>query len=255
MKTCLLLLTALTILASGCGRDPVYRTVLTDNERIAEKAPVLVDGVTAGYLKALRIEGGNRIAELVFIDELAERTIKDGVVRVLSNNGSIDLRSANTQRQSPSQSVAAPIPTQSQAEYALRQYATKQTLVVAGIALLVVLILCLICKSLFHVGLIVLCLAVAGLTAWILHPYLIPHIEQLYAAAPDHVQGASPPDSAASPGGNSSRSIERWDSGFVRALEHKPHPRVVAFAAILVLAFIPYAILLGSAVRSLRRKN
>ena len=257
MKTPLPLITSMAILLLivGCRDQTVYRTKLGKNELFTENASVLVDGVPSGFVKALHIEGDDRVALLVLTDHDAQQKAKVGMLRIISEDGRVHLRTASVPPGTPSLSPTAFIPTQSQTECPLRKYATKQIFIIVGIVLATILILCFLVRSLFHVGLIMLCLALAALTAWIFHPYLTPHVERLYAAS-------STPKAEQADAGHAPRSenrvstpIKEWEAKIFPVLEHRPHPRVAAFAGIFVLAFIPYSILLGGAVRSLCRKD
>jgi hypothetical protein len=107
----------------------------------------------------------------------------------------------------------------------------------------------------FNVSLVILCLALAGLTGWILHPHLVPHIEKLYAPSAAIHNNADANDQVAAAGNGASAPIREWETKLVQVLENRPNPRVAAFAVILVPSFILYAILIGNAIRSLRRER
>ena len=251
------LITALTVLlsATGCGRQTTYQTRLAPDEKITEKAPVIVDDVPAGVVKELRVESGERIAVFMLTDErFPQGKLKAGTIRMVED-GRIHLRTDLVRAESPILQAGAFIPIQNKTEFTVKKYATNQTLVFVGVVLVAVLVLCLVFKKAFNLGLVILCLALAGLTGWILHPHLVPRIEKFYASSPaiQNVANASEQNSAS--GSSTSTPIKKWETTFVQVLEHRPNPRVAAFAAILVLSFIPYAILLGSAVRSLSREQ
>ena len=244
----------ISLLFAGCSREIELKTKLLPDEKIPEKAQVFLDGATAGYVKAVRIESGDRIAVLALTDKsLAQQQIKLGTVRVVED-GRINLRTDLVRAGSPALQAGAFIPIRSKVEFTVKKYATNQTLVFVGIALIAVLVLCLAFKKVFNVGLVILCLALAGMTGWILHPHLVPYIEKFYASSPStHNDASANEQSAASR--DASAPIKEWETKFVQVLEHRPNPRVAAFAAILVLSFIPYALSLGIAMRSLRRER
>jgi len=243
------------LVATGCEREVEYRTKLAKIEQVAEKSPVFVDGVNVGYVKALRVESGDRVALLAFTNKsLARQQIKLGAVRVIED-GRINIRTDSVRPDSPVLPAGSFIPIQSKTEFTVKKYATNQTLVFVGIIVVGVLVLCLVFKKLFNVGLVFLCLALAALTGWILHPHLVPHIEKFYASSPATHSDADANEKVAAPDNGASAPIKEWEAKFVQVLEHRPNPRVAAFAAILVLSFIPYAILLGIAMRSLRRER
>jgi len=245
----------ISLLFAGCSREIELKAKLLPDEKVSLKAPVLLDGTTAGYVKAVQIESGDRIAVLALTDKsLAQQRIKLGTVRVVED-GRIHLRTDLVRAESPALQAGALIPIQTKTEFTVKRYATNQTLVFAGIALIAVLVLCLVFKKMFNVGLVILCLALAGLTGWILHPHLVPYVEKFYASSSAAHKSEDANEHIAATPEAASAAIKEWESKFVQVLEHRPNPRVAAFAAILVLSFVPYAILLGSAMRSLRREG
>jgi hypothetical protein len=244
----------ISLLFAGCSHEFELKTKLLPDEHITEKEPVLVDGAVVGYVRTVRVESGDRIAVIALTDKaLAQRQIKIGTVRVVEE-GRIHLRTDLVRAESPNLQPGAFIPIQGQAEFTVKKYATNQTLAFVGIVLVAVLVLCLVFKKALNLGLVMLCLAMAGLTGWILHPHLVPRIEKFYASSPAIQNGADASEQNSVSGSDTSTPIKKWETTFIRVLEHRPNPRVAAFAAILVLSFIPYAILLGSAMRSLRHK-
>ncbi|MDA1274841.1 MAG: hypothetical protein O2960_12455 [Verrucomicrobia bacterium] len=254
LKLALALMTL--VLCNGCKREIELKTVAADDEQIEVNAPVLLDGAIAGYVKALRAEADQRIAILALPDTKATREkLKLGAVRILEK-GRIDIRTDQVTEDSPALTSQAFIPKESQPEdftrSARKRYASEQTLVFAGIALVAAVLLCLVFKSAFKLGLVLICLAAAALVGWVLHPRVVPSIEKYYASsqAMHDNTGANlttPPshDPASAP-------VNEWETRFVMVLEHRPNPRVVAFAAVFLASFFVLAILLGSALRALR---
>jgi hypothetical protein len=247
MNTPTFLLT-LTILvcATACDGESMYRTTLGADERMSDDPIAFVDGLMPGFVKALQVAGNDRIAELILSNNDAEKKVKAGVSRLLADDGLPQLRLGSRQS---AQAMSSSLhdfrvtPT-SKLEEGLYHYFTEQTWVIAGAAVAIILIVSIILRSLLRIGLIIVCLTLAGLTAWVFHPHLIPYIEKIYATAPD---AHDEPDFSPS-----FRDALPPINTLIRVLKHKPPTRVAAFATVLTLTFIPYAILLGGAIRSLR---
>jgi hypothetical protein len=136
----------------------------------------------------------------------------------------------------------------------VERFSTPQTLLVAGVALLALVMFLFLFRSAVTVAVLILVLALASVTAWALHPYLVPKVLKVYQAMPSTPEAtardAADPDQAQNhPGDTSLASAERRA---VEILNHRPDPRLVAFAVSFTGAFLLYGLILGRAVRALK---
>ena len=258
MKAQLLLKFALAFLilgfASGCNRSPTFQTKLGNDEQMPEKAPVLVDNVQAGYVKALKVEGGERVAVLAITNaQIAKKELKTGIVRVIED-GRINLRTDGVKTDSAPLSMGAYIPSKSKAQYAVEKFTSAPMLAVVVIAVAVVLLVMICLKSATHFVVLSLALTLAGVSAWALHPYLVPEIQTLYQSMPTtskaEANTANQPSAAKS--GSGLATVEKY---FVDVLNNRPDPQVLAFAATFTFWFLLYSLLLSRAIRALKRRE
>jgi hypothetical protein len=167
-RTILMLALALAVLAvtGGCDRALVLKTKLGDDEQIATKAPVLVDGVEVGYVKELMVEAGKRIAVLAVTDKrIAQERIKVGVVRVTDDGGRIVLRTDTIKSDATVLHAGAYIPTKSKAQYQVEKLTSRRTLAVVTIVVVVVVLIVICLKSAVNAVAVLLALALAGVSA------------------------------------------------------------------------------------------
>ena len=212
----------------------------------------MVDSQPAGYLQDVQVQAGDRVALLVLTNAiLAQKSLRQGVVRVI-DNGRIQLRTDLIGPNAPALEKGAFIPLQEKAEFTVRKYANSHTLLLALAALAIALILCIAFRKLFNLGLVTLCLAMAGLTGWVLYPYLVPQIQKLYAMAPSSQISANAGQQDGTAESGAPATASRWQGKALDLLEQRPDPRLAAFAVILILSFFPYAFILGKSVRLLR---
>jgi hypothetical protein len=212
---------------AGCERAFVAKTKIAQDEQVSVKAPVYVDGVQAGYVKNLQLENGDRIAELAITNkQLAAKKMKVGIVRVVEK-GRINLLSDGVKPDAARLDPGTLIPTKTKVQYTIQKYATIQTLIAVGIGLVAVLLLGLILKSVFKFSLLVLCLGLAGLTAWVVHPYAAPIVHEFYAASPQARDSSQPPPSNAAPAPEQleGEKVKNFEAQLIEILDRRPNPR------------------------------
>jgi len=252
----LLMLVAIIALAvtTGCNRALVLKTPLEPSEKVAKGDTVLVDGVAAGQVKSVVADGGQRVAVLAVTDEAgARQKMRAGVVRVIQD-GQIDLRTDGVATDSAPLPSGALIPAKTKAAFVVGKVANKQIglvilLAVVGIALLVILF-----RSAKGAVVVLLALLLAVATGWVLHPYAVPWVEQVYNSVPAADEsGTSRADQT--PDKNSTgQGVAALERRAVEFLNHRPDARLVAFTAVSVVGFVIYLLFVGSAMRTLKPK-
>lgn len=257
MKTRFLINTTIAALMlgtfTGCNRSPTFQTKLDKDEQMQQNAPVLVDNVQAGYVKALKLERGERVAVLVITNaEIVKADLKTGIVRVIED-GRINLQTDAVKADSTPLPVGAFIPAESKFAHAVGKVGSKKLLLVLSAAALCVLFILILLKAARVTGIIVLALLLAGITGQVLYPYLIPWVERLYQAAPAATASAAPVLNNATNQPATMHSMSGVISSVTKFLNHPPDARLVAFAAVFFVGFCAYALLLNGVIRVLKR--
>lgn len=258
MKTKSLLILAVMVfilaVATGCNRELVLKTSLDPAEKVSKGDTVLVDGVPAGHVKNLVIEGSQRLAVLAIEDEAgARQKMRTGVVRVI-RDGQIDLRTEGVTTDSAALPSGSLIPTKSKATFAVGKVANTKTvlvilLVVVGVSLLVVLF-----RSAKRAVVLLLALLLAVATGWVLHPYAVPWVEKLYKSVPSAAESGDAQTDQTPDQNSTGQSVAGLERRAVEILNHRPDARLVAFTAVSVVGFMLYVLFVGSAMHALKPK-
>ncbi len=259
MKPQKLLMLALTltalVVASGCDRAVTFKTKLDENEKVAMKSPVFIDDTEAGYVEELKVEAGERVAVLALTDkQVAKERIRSGVFRVVGEVGRIVLRTDGVKADAAHLPAGTFIPSKSKTQYAVERFTGRGTLALVVIAVAVVLLIVILLKSAAHYLVLLLALGLATVSAWALHPYLVPQIQTLYQSMPVKSQTQAQTGNGTSGTEPNFRSPIIEDN-FANALGRRPDPRVLAFAASFTFGLLFYAVLLSRAVRALKRNE
>ena len=245
----LFVLTIGALFLSGCGKQVVLKTVLDADEAVQPKDAVYVDGNPAGVVRAVRLEGGLRLAEFAIKDEAAQEKMRAGVLREPGAQR-INLTTGEVKP------GAAPLPEgqiisrQSKIEYAAKKYAFNQTTLIVVGGVLAAVLLALILKKVFKSAVVLaLALPLAGATAWVVTPNVVPIVERFYASAPvkENVSSAAPADKQPLP--NVMAKTKELEGKLVQILDHRPDPRAVSFSMVFLLGFVCFACLVGGVIR------
>jgi len=231
----------------------VLKTPLEPGEKVAKGDAVLVDGVAAGRVKSVVADGGQRVAVLAVTDEAgARQKMRAGVVRVIQN-GQIDLRTDGVATDSAPLPSGSLIPAKSKAAFVVGKIANKQIGLVILLAVVGVVLLVILFRSAKGAVVVLLALLLAVATGWVLHPYAVPWVEQVYHSVPAADEsGTSQADQT--PDQNSTgRGVAGLERRAVEVLNHRPDARLVAFTAVSVAGFLIYALVMKSVLCVFKR--
>lgn len=217
-----------------CGCKKSYNTVVNPDEGITKHSPVTVDGQRAGEVKQVQVKDGQLIAEFD-IERSAEVQIRHGIVRV--RGGSVvDLRTTTVDASAQLLPAGAFIPVQNALEHSLSKYAHNRTVLIVAAALVVAVLLAVFFGRAFKSGLVLAGLLLfSTASAWLLHPFLTPYVERLYASTAN--TGVAAP-SAQLP---STTTVQALQNKLQAILASRPDPQLVAFIAALLVSLVVIA--------------
>lgn len=231
----------ISLLLAGCSREFELKAKLLPDEQISEKSPVLLDGTIAGYVKAVRIESGDRVAVLALTDKpLAQQRVKLGTVRVVED-GKISLRTDGADARSPMLANGETVPVMSKTGFAVRHLASNKmlTALLAGLAVVALVLFCF--RRLARGWLLLLTLVLSGWIAWVALPWTSDAVAKVYTRLPQAASVTS---------GGSSQDVGA-ESVISRLMEKRPSPEAVAYAAVFVATFIVLSAVMRSSLKRL----
>jgi len=264
---------------NGCLTDFTVRTVLENDEVVKVGDPVYVDGIPAGSVKWVKFHDGSKLAELRISERgLIESKMRVGLVRLIEKD-KINLTSDAVQHGAVQLSSGDIIPSKAHPIYTLQKYGTTESLIVAAIATVALTLLFIVFRSFFNLLVILICLLLSASTAWVLYPLGVHYVEKLYDHFPETAQMKRVESSDISLQGNSyqqhnSNAITTTDKSVIQPqlstpnntkhirdlqvkvqefLSGRPDPRLVSFVAVFLVSFVFYSLLLGKALKAIRR--
>ena len=248
-KTQLLWVFLVILALAGCGRNFTLKTVLNADETVQRDDAVYVDGTMAGKVRAIRLEGGLRLAELAITEPSARSRMKVGVVRN-PQSGRVELLTSGVVTNAAPLAPGALIPTQSKLGFAFTKYALNQTTLIAVAAFLVALLLGLGFKKIFKSVLVLaVALPLSGLAAWVITPNVTPVVEEFYAKASVKNSADSSGSLSSDPVPSVLTKAKVIEGKLIQVLVQRPDPRVVAFSGVFLIALCVFACVTGGMIR------
>ena len=150
--------------------------VLEKNEELTKGMPVFVDSTKAGTVTAIGEEGGERVADLAITSKEARERLRVGALRV-PEPGRIQINTDAVKDGAVPLPHGARIPTTSKVGYLVAKYSQTSTLATVGIAVVILVILWLVFRSLVGTIGLVLCVLLSGVVTQAIHPYVVPWVE------------------------------------------------------------------------------
>lgn len=254
----------LTLLVS-CDRPLRLQVVLEKNEEVAKGMPVLVDSTKAGTVVGVGEEGGDRVADLAITVNEARERLRVGAVRV-REPGRIQINTDAVKDGAAVLPRGARIPTTSKVGYWVAKYSQTSTLATVGIAVVILVILWLVFRSLVGTIGLVLCVLLSGVLTQVIHPYVVPWVEKaVNRIGPPPVPGPTlpiqeqekatvPTESVAkSPLPPAAQVYKQAEATVIEVMNARPSPVVLAWCLVFVACFIGFNVVLGRVSRVWRK--
>ncbi len=245
----------------SCSRPLRLQVVLDANEELTAGMPVFVDAVEAGTVVAIGEEGGERVANLAITHREATERLRVGVVRV-RQSGRIQINTEAVKEGATALPHGARIPTTSTVGYWVAKYSQTSTLVTAGIAVVILVILWLVFRSLVGTIGLVLCVLLAGVVTQVIHPYVVPWVEralnrigpppQAAAALLAPTDTKAPATTGALTNGSLPPAVKVYkdaEATVIEVMNARPSPLVLTWCAVFVACFIGFNVVLGRVSR------
>ena len=258
------LLGTLALLVS-CSRPLRLQVVLEKNEEVAKGMPVLVDSTKAGAVVAVGEEGGERVADLVITVKEARERLRVGVIRV-REPGRIQINTDAVMEGAAALPHGARIPTMSKVGYWVTKYSQTSTLAAVGIAVVILVILWLVFRSLVGTIGLVLCVMLSGVVTQAIHSYLVPWVEKglnhigpppgLVPTQPvrELEKHPVPPESAIkSAVPPAAKVYKEAEATVIEVMNARPSPVVLTWCIVFVACFIGFNLVLGRVSRVWRK--
>jgi hypothetical protein len=255
---------ALLLLVS-CSRPLRLQVVLEKNEDLTKGMPVFVDSTKAGTVIAIGEEGGERVANLAITLKEARDRLRVGAVRV-RESGRIQINTDAVKDGAAVLPHGARIPTTSKVGYLVAKYSQTSTLMAVGIAVVILVILWLVFRSLVGTIGLVLCVLLSGVVTQAIHPYVVPWVEKALncigppPASPATLQVQEQPKPAAAeatttgPLPPAAQVYKQAESTIIEVMNARPSPVVLTWCIVFVACFIGFNLVLGRVSRVWRKK-
>jgi len=249
----------------SCGRPLRLQVVLEKNEEVAKGMPVHVDSTKAGTVVSVGEEGGERVADLAITVTEARERLRVGAVRV-REPGRIQINTDAVKDGAAALPRGARIPTTSKVGYWVAKYSQTSTLAVVGIAVVALVILWLVFRSLVGTIGLVLCVVFAGIVTQAIHPYVVPWVEKAMnrmgpppASAPtlpvQEPKTSPTPAESASNGSlpPAAQVYKQAEATIIEVMNSRPSPVVLTWCGVFVVLFIGFNLVLGRVSRVWRK--
>jgi len=248
----------------SCSRPLRLQVVLEKGEALTNGTPVFVDSTEAGTVTAIGEEGGERVANLAITGKDARERLRVGAVRV-PEAGRIQINTDAVKDGAVALPHGARIPTTSKVGYWVTKYSQTSTLLAVGIAVVVLVILWLVFRSLVGTIGLVLCVLLSGIVTQAVHPYVVPWVEKALnrigppPASPASVQAQEPAKPVAaettttSPLPPAAKVYKQAEATVIEVMNARPSPVVLTWCGVFVLLFIGFNLVLGRVSRVWRK--
>jgi hypothetical protein len=159
----------------------------------------------------------------------------------------------------------ARIPTTSKVGYWVAKYSQTSTLMAVGIAVVVLVILWLVFRSLVGTIGLIICVTFAGILTQAVHPYFVPWVEKALnrigpppasaAAAPvqEQPKPAGAEATASGPLPPAAKVYKQAELTVIEVMNARPSPVVLTWCGVFVLSVIGFNLVLGKVSRVWRK--
>lgn len=249
----------------SCSRPLRLQVVLEKNEEVAKGMPVLVDSTKAGTVVAVGEEGGERVADLAITVKEARDRLRVGAVRV-REPGRIQINTDAVKDGAAALPRGARIPTTSKVGYWVAKYSQTSTLATVGIAVVILVILWLVFRSLVGTIGLVLCVLLAGMVTQAIHPYVVPWVEKAVnrigpPPAPAPTLPIHEPEKPPAPAESAAKGslppaaqvYKQAEATIIEVMNARPSPVVLTWCMVFVACFIGFNLVLGRVSRVWRK--
>jgi hypothetical protein len=248
----------------SCSRPLKLQVVLEKSEDVTAGMPVFVDSLKAGTVVAIGEEGGERVADLTITVKEARERLRVGALRV-AEPGRIQINTDAVKDGAAALPYGARIPTTSKVGYWVAKYSQTSTLMTVGIAVVILVILWLVFRSLVGTIGLVLCVLLAGVVTQTIHPYVVPWVEEALnrigrppssVAAPQIQKQTKPPMVEVTPSGPlppAAKVYKEAEATVIEVMNARPSPVVLTWCGVFVACFIGFNIVLGRVSRVWRK--
>lgn len=256
---------ACLFLLTSCSRALRLQVVLDGNEAVSKGMPVFVDAMEAGKVVAVGEEGGEKVADLAITVTEARQRLRVGALRV-RESGRIQINTDAVKEGATALPHGARIPTTSKVGYWVAKYSQTSTLAVVGIAVVALVILWLVFRSLVGTIGLVLCVLLSGVVTQAIHPYVVPWVEKAMnrigpppASAP--IQPVQEPKTPPTPAESAAKGTlppaaqvyKQAEATIIEVMNSRPSPVVLTWCGVFVVLFIGFNLVLGRVSRVWRK--
>lgn len=220
-------------------------TELRPDESVEKGMTVMVDDVPAGVVTAIEQRGVAKVARLRLNQkDIIESKARQGMVRVAEQQGAVRLVTDLAATEAAPLTRGAFIPTKGKFEILALKYSDSRNWGVVGAVIALIGTFGFVLLRFLRVGALLIALLVATGAAWLLHPLVIPLVEQVYANMPEQRVAGSVERSTIT-----SASAASVEERLLALTRQRPAPRTVAFA----VAFIGCVMVTTTAARLFSR--
>jgi hypothetical protein len=188
--------------------------------------------------------------------------LRVGAVRLVEE-GRIQINTGAVKEGAVPLPQGARIPETSKVGYWVERYSEQSTLIVAGLAVVALVILWLVFRSLVGTIGLVLCVLLAGVATQAIQPYAVPWVERglKYIGPPAQAptmtarQPETPPTDSVitAPEKPAARVYKQAEETITEVMNTRPSPVVLTWCLVFVVLFIGFNIVLGRASRVWRK--
>jgi len=261
MKQLALRLTAVlfAITLSACSKAPKLQTVLEADEDISTGSQVTLNDRVVGKVVDVGKEGGERVANFVIEDKDSADRMQEGLYRV-KGSGKVVLRTDLIEEGAKPLARGARVPVKGEIMVMIEKYSRGSSLIVAGVALVALVIVWLVFRSLVGTAMLVICGVFASIAAQLVTPYTAPHVkswlDQL-GPPPNLTEQVDQAETVQKPEGadkKASDNLVKFGEGtLVKVASKRPSPWLVSWSAVFLIGFIFLNLLLARVSRGWRR--
>jgi hypothetical protein len=249
------------VLLCSCSRPLPLQVVVSPGSPVEKGQPVYVDTILAGEVVEITQEGGEKVANLVVKDKAAKELLKVGVL-YLPTAGKVQINTDAVKAGAQPLPRGARIPASSALGILVLKYSNQSTLMAVGAALVVVVVLWLVFRSLVGTIGLILCTVLAGVLTqavffhaipWVdkgLRHFGPPPVEAPAVTTPDAKSNAAPQAAISVP--SPSDVLKKAEATIQELVTTRPSPAVVTWCLVFVGLFILLNVTLGKAARAWR---
>lgn len=244
------------ITLAACSKAPKLQTVLEADEDIATGSQVTLNDRVVGKVVDVGREGGERVANFVIEDKDAADRMQKGLYRV-KDSGKVALQTDLIKEGAKPLARGARVPVKGKVTVIIEKYGTLSNIIVAGSAVLSLLILARMFRKLVGEAKMVMCCVLAGVGTQFAVPYATPYVKTWL----DHWAPPQIPAEYLAPSGSSSGSetessgdsyevIDLGEGAIIGVASRRPSPWLVTWSAVFLIFYLVLNVLFARAEKS-----